>query len=59
MTTINLYSDLSNVFDSLFHEILLSKLKHYGIRDAALNLIKKFIFKIGNNMSNSILAFLI
>ena len=42
-TPINLYLDLSKAFDSLFHEILLSKLKHYGIYDAALNLIKSYL----------------
>ena len=42
-TPINLYLDLSKAFDSLFHEILLSKLKHYGICDAALNLIKSYL----------------
>ena len=42
-TPINLYLDLSKAFDSLFHEILLTKLKHYGICDAALNLIKSYL----------------
>ena len=39
-TPINLYLDLSKAFDNLPHEIVLSKLTHYGICDAALNLIK-------------------
>ena len=37
-TPINLYLDLSKAFDSLSNAILLSKLKHYGICDAALTL---------------------
>ena len=39
-TPINLYLDLSKAFDSLCHEILLSKLQHYGICDVAINLMK-------------------
>ena len=35
--------DLSKAFDSLSHEILPSKLKHYVICDAALNLIKSYL----------------
>ena len=42
-TPINLYLDLSKAVDSLFHEILLSKLLHYGICDAALNLVKSYL----------------
>ena len=42
-TPINLYLDLSKAFDSLFPELLLSKFKHYGICDAALNLIKCYL----------------
>ena len=36
---INLYLDLSTAFDSLLHEILLRKLKYYGICGAAINLM--------------------
>ena len=42
-TPIYLYLDLSKVLDILFHKILLSKLKHYGICVAALNLIKSYL----------------
>ena len=42
-THINLYLDLSKAFDSLFHKILLIKLKHYGICDVALNLMKSYL----------------
>ena len=42
-TPINLYLDLLKAFDSLFHEVLLSKLEHYGICDVALNLIKSYL----------------
>ena len=38
---VNLYLDLSKAFDSLYYDILLSKLKHYGLQWKALQLIKK------------------
>ena len=42
-TPINLYLDLSKAFDSLSHKILISKLKHYGICDIALKLMKGYL----------------
>ena len=42
-TPINLYLDLSKAFDSLCHEILLSKLQHYSICDVAINLMKSYL----------------
>ena len=38
----NIYLDLSKVFDSLSHGILLNKLQHYGICDVAQNLLKSY-----------------
>ena len=40
--TIAIFTDLSKVFDTINHEILIDKLKHYGLTDSALNLIKSY-----------------
>ena len=37
---VNIYLDFSKAFDSLIYDILLSKLKHYGIQENALQLLK-------------------
>ena len=42
-TPINLYLDLSKAFDSLSHKTLIGKLKHYGICDVALKLMKSYL----------------
>ena len=40
---INFYLDLSKAFDCINHKILTTKLKHYGIRDVALNLLSNYL----------------
>ena len=41
--TCGVYLDLQNAFDTINHEILLSKLKHYGIKGTSYNWLKSFL----------------
>ena len=43
--TCRVYLNLKKVFDTVNHEILLSKLKHYGIKGTSYNLFKSFLCK--------------
>ena len=43
LTTVNVYIDLSKAFDCLDHNILLSKLKFYGLNDNAIKLQKNYL----------------
>ena len=42
---LNIYIDLSKAFDTLEHTILSDKLRHYGIQDTELQLIKNYVIK--------------
>ena len=40
---INIYIDLSKVFDTLIHSILLDKLSHYGVNGVAKKLLQSYL----------------
>ena len=40
---INIFLDLSKVFDTIDHTILLAKLRYYGIHDTGLLLLKSYL----------------
>ena len=43
LTPVNVYSDLSKAFDCLNHNIILQKLKFYGLNDNAIRLLKNYL----------------
>ena len=43
LTPINIYLDFSKAFDSLDHNILVNKLKYYGVQGVSLELLKNYL----------------
>ena len=41
---VNFDMDLSKVFDSLSHDILLNKLTYYGVKNSANDLLRSYLF---------------
>ncbi len=40
---INIYLDLSKVFNTIDHHILINKLKYYGVTGSSINLFKSYL----------------
>ena len=55
---IAIFLDLSKAFDTLNHDILLEKIRYYGVKDTAFTLIKNYLkdrqqyVKFGSEQSN-------